>query len=86
MAAKKTFEENMARLEEIVSKLEKGDAQLGDSLKLFEEGTKLVGLCRRKKAKTVEKRIFKNNSRACRNRTQPACAFYRNLKLLCRKL
>lgn len=46
MAAKKTFEENMARLEEIVSKLEKGDAQLSDSLKLFEEGTKLVGLCR----------------------------------------
>ena len=44
MAAKKTFEENMARLEEIVSKLEKGDAQLSDSLKLFEEGTKLVGL------------------------------------------
>ena len=41
MAAKKTFEENMARLEEIVSKLEKGDAQLSDSLKLFEEGTKL---------------------------------------------
>ena len=36
MAAKKTFEENMARLEEIVSKLEKGDAQLSDSLKLFE--------------------------------------------------
>ena len=46
MAAKKTFEENMARLEEIVSKLEKGDAQLGDSLNLLEEGTKLVGLCR----------------------------------------
>ena len=41
MAAKKTFEENMARLEEIVGKLEKGDAPLSDSLKLFEEGTKL---------------------------------------------
>lgn len=27
MAAKKTFEENMARLEEIVGKLEKGDAR-----------------------------------------------------------
>lgn len=46
MAAKKTFEENMARLEEIVGKLEKGDAPLGDSLKLFEEGTKLIGQCR----------------------------------------
>ena len=46
MATKKTFEENMARLEEIVSKLEKGDAQLSESLSLFEEGTKLVSACR----------------------------------------
>ncbi len=46
MAAKKTFEENMARLEEIVGKLEKGDAPLSDSLKLFEEGTKLIDQCR----------------------------------------
>ena len=47
MAAKKekSFEENIARLEEIVSLLERGDAQLKDSLKLFEEGTKLVGVC-----------------------------------------
>mgnify|MGYP000455598466 CR=1 FL=1 len=40
MAAKKTFEENMSRLEEIVSLLERGDATLGDSMALFEEGTK----------------------------------------------
>ena len=46
MAAKKTFEDNVARLEEIVGKLEKGDAPLSDSLKLFEEGTKLIGQCR----------------------------------------
>ena len=46
MAAKKTFEENMARLGEIVEKLEKGDAPLSDSLKRFEEGTKLVNQCR----------------------------------------
>ena len=38
MAAKKTFEENMARLEQIVTLLEKGDAQLTDSLALFEAG------------------------------------------------
>ena len=43
--AKKGFEENIARLEEIVGALEKGDAQLADSLKLFEEGTKLVNEC-----------------------------------------
>lgn len=40
-----TFEQKMARLEEIVSKLEKGDVQLSDSLQLFEEGTKLVSEC-----------------------------------------
>ena len=43
--AKKSFEENITRLEEIVGALEKGDAQLADSLKLFEEGTKLVNEC-----------------------------------------
>ena len=43
----KTFEENIARLEEIVSALEKGEAKLADSLKLFEEGTALVGACGR---------------------------------------
>lgn len=47
MAAKKekSFEEKMARLEEIVSLLERGDAQLKDSLALFEEGTGLVRDC-----------------------------------------
>ena len=45
MAAKKTFEENMARLEAIVTMLEKGDATLGDSMALFEEGTKLIAAC-----------------------------------------
>ena len=43
----KTFEDNIARLEEIVTALEKGDAKLADSLKLFEEGTKLVRRLRR---------------------------------------
>ena len=38
---KATFEQQLARLEEIVAALEKGDAQLADSLALFEEGTKL---------------------------------------------
>ena len=40
----KSFEDNITRLEEIVSQLE-GDAKLDDSLKLFEEGTKLVTSC-----------------------------------------
>ena len=58
MAAKKTFEENMARLEEIVGKLEKGDAPLSDSLKLFEEGTKLVNQCR-KELDSAEQKVVK---------------------------
>ncbi|MBU5627190.1 exodeoxyribonuclease VII small subunit [Oscillibacter hominis] len=41
----KTFEEKISRLEEIVALLEKGDAQLADSLALFEEGTKLASSC-----------------------------------------
>ena len=40
-----TFEQSLARLEEIVRQLEKGDAPLGDALKLFEEGTGLVSRC-----------------------------------------
>lgn len=46
MAAKKmTFEQQIARLEEIVSALEQGEVQLADSLALFEEGTKLIAAC-----------------------------------------
>ena len=44
-AKKKTFEEQIARLEEIVSLLERGDAQLADSLSLWEAGTKLIAAC-----------------------------------------
>ena len=42
---KRSFEQNMARLEEIVSLLEKGEAPLEESLKLFEEGTGLMKQC-----------------------------------------
>ena len=40
-----TFEQNMARLEQIVRSLERGDAPLEESLKLFEEGPGLVRAC-----------------------------------------
>ena len=46
-ASKVTFEQRIARLEEIVAALEKGDAQLADSLALFAEGTKLIAACSR---------------------------------------
>ena len=42
---KKTFEEAMSRLDEIVTRLVKGDTPLEESLKLFEEGTKLMKQC-----------------------------------------
>ena len=47
--ADKTFEENMTRLEEIVTRLEKGDVPLSQSLSLFEEGTRLAAACRWKR-------------------------------------
>ncbi len=46
MADKKmTFEQALGRIEEIVRSLEKGDVSLSDSMKLFEEGTKLIRRC-----------------------------------------
>lgn len=40
-----TFEESMQRLEQIVRIMERGEASLEDSLKLFQEGTELVRKC-----------------------------------------
>jgi len=47
MAEKKkpTFEQSMARLEEIVDILERGEAPLEEALSLFEEGAKLMKQC-----------------------------------------
>ena len=39
------FEQSIARLEDIVHTMEQGEVPLADSLKLFEEGTKLVSSC-----------------------------------------
>lgn len=46
MATKKlSFEESVARLDEIVKHLESGDMPLSESLSMFEEGTKLISSC-----------------------------------------
>ena len=45
MSDKESFEENMQRLEQIVRAMERGDVPLEESLKLFQEGTKLVESC-----------------------------------------
>ena len=40
-----TFEASMHRLEQIVRMMERGDAPLEESLRLFQEGTELVRTC-----------------------------------------
>lgn len=39
------FENKLKRLEEIVKKMEQGDLELDESLKIFEEGVKLAKEC-----------------------------------------
>ena len=41
-----SFEESLKRLEKIVEQLERGDLPLEDSIKLFEEGTRLSSECK----------------------------------------
>ena len=46
MAVKKqSFEQAIGRLQEIVNCLERGECDLDESLKLFEEGAKLARIC-----------------------------------------
>lgn len=42
-----TFEASMARLEQIVRAMERGDVALEESLKLFQESTELVRNCQK---------------------------------------
>lgn len=44
-AAERSYEEAVARLEEIVGRLENGELPLEESLALFEEGVKLAKYC-----------------------------------------
>jgi len=43
-----TFEQAIARIDEIVTSLERGDTQLDKSLAMFEEGVKLIETCGKK--------------------------------------
>ena len=61
MAGKKLdFEQSMARLEEIVGLLERGDAPLDEAMALFEEGAKLMREC--------TKRLDQIGRASCRER------------------
>ena len=53
-----TFEEAMARIDEIVRALEKGEQPLDDALSLFEEGTELIKRCS-KLLDDAEQRVVK---------------------------
>lgn len=56
MAEKKTFEQSISELEEIVSRLESGSVTLDESLSLFEKGIKLSKSCQ-KMLDSAEKKV-----------------------------
>jgi len=49
------FEEAISKLDNIVRSLEKGDAPLSASLKLFEEGTALISACEKMLSEAEQK-------------------------------
>ncbi len=55
---KRSFEQAMARLEEIVAALDSGEVPLEEALALFEEGAKLVKQCNTQLEK-AEQRVTK---------------------------
>ena len=52
---KKTFEQAVKRLEEIVAELEEGNLPLEESLKIYEEGVELTKFCSAKLNETEDK-------------------------------
>lgn len=55
MNKKLTFEQAIERLEEIVNRMENENPSLEESLKLFEEGSKLSSLCYGKLSEAEQK-------------------------------
>lgn len=50
-----TYEKAISRLEEIVALLEKNEATLDESIKLYEEGTRLTVFCSERLAEAQQK-------------------------------
>ncbi len=50
-----TYEKAISRLEEIVALLEKNEATLDESIKLYEEGTRLTLFCSERLAEAQQK-------------------------------
>lgn len=58
MTQKQTFEQALERLEQISKGLESGESSLDESLKMYEEGMKLIEFCNSKlneAQKTIQK-------------------------------
>jgi len=71
MTNKKTFEDALKRLNEIVTELENGDIVLDDMIKLYEEGSDLIKYCLNK-LDNVEKKIsLLSGDRADNLKTEP---------------
>lgn len=51
----KTFEQHMQELEQLVARLERGELPLDDALKAFEQGMKLVAVCKEQLAQAEVK-------------------------------
>lgn len=49
------FEQSLKKLESIVAKMERGDVSLEESVKLFEEGSKLADQCKQQLAEAEGK-------------------------------
>ncbi len=50
-----TYEQAVKRLEEIVALLERNEASLDDSMKLYEEGIRLSSFCNKKLTEAKQK-------------------------------
>ncbi len=63
MSKKQTFEEAFKRLEEIAALLDSGETPLEESMKLYEEGMKLIKICS-EKLEQAEQKIRKLSEKA----------------------
>jgi exodeoxyribonuclease VII small subunit len=55
MTQKQTFEQALERLDEISSRLESGEVSLEESIKIYEEGMKLIEFCNSKLNEALNK-------------------------------
>lgn len=63
MKKTQNFEQAMKRLEEISQILEKGEISLEESIKLYQEGTKLIEFCQNKldEAQKIIQKLSRNS-------------------------